>query len=419
MSRSNVFLLLFLISAGWFLTGCGTRSRSFADGSYQLRIATINIEDLRTEDLLNRNHPRLKRAVALIQELRPDLILINEITYDQDGTPGYVSGEPEGMNGQRFADGFLNVSQGQGLQPIRYQVYMAPVNTGLASGFDLDNDGRAVSEIPVVPPSNPDGTPGPQTDAGRAYGNDAWGFGMFPGQYGMALLVRNGLEILHDSVRTFRLFKWSSMPGALEPVDPSTGKPWYSAEEWASFRLSSKSHWDVPVRLPSGEVLHMLASHPTPPAFDGPERRNQYRNADEIRFWGDYLSGADYIVSDSGQVGGLQPDAHFVLLGDMNADPDEGNTYENPIGKWLLNHPRVNGSFVPLPDSSAIARPELSDDDTAEWGMRVDYVLPSVSLEVLGGGIRRPTAADTAFVQVSDHFPVWLDVVVPARDTNQ
>ncbi len=134
---------------------------------------------------------------------------------------------------------------------------------------------------------------------------------------------------------------------------------------------------------------------------------------------GEISTGADYIVSDSGQVGGLQPDAHFVLLGDMNADPDEGNTYENPIGKWLLNHPRVNGSFVPLPDSSAIARPELSDDDTAEWGMRVDYVLPSVSLEVLGGGIRRPTAADTAFVQVSDHFPVWLDVVVPARDTNQ
>lgn len=416
MLRTNLFLSLFLFTAVWFLSGCGGRAQSDVDGSYQLRIATFNIEDLRTEDLLKPDHPRVKRAAAIIQELRPDIILINEMTYDQEGTPGYVSGGPEGMNGQRFAENFLSVSQGPQLQPIRYQAYMAPVNTGLASGFDLDNDGRVAADVPEVPPSSPDGTPGRQTDSGRAYGNDAWGFGMFPGQYGMALLVREGLEIANDSIRTFRLFEWNSMPGALEPIDPNTENPWYSTEEWASYRLSSKSHWDVPVRLPNGVLLHVLASHPTPPAFDGPERRNQLRNADEIRFWGDYLSGADYIVSDSGRTGGLQPDAHFVLLGDMNADPDEGNTFENPIGKWLLNHPRVNGGYVPLPDSSSFVREDLSEDDTAGWGLRVDYVLPSERLKILDGGIKRPAAADTAFVQVSDHFPVWLDVVVPAPD---
>ena len=31
-------------------------------------------------------------------------------------------------------------------------------------------------------------------------------------------------------------------------------------------------------------------SHPTPPAFDGPEDRNGRRNHDEIRFWSDYLT---------------------------------------------------------------------------------------------------------------------------------
>ncbi len=38
-------------------------------------------------------------------------------------------------------------------------------------------------------------------------------------------------------------------------------------------RLSSKSHWDVPINV-NGRVLHVLASHPTPPVFDGPEDRN-------------------------------------------------------------------------------------------------------------------------------------------------
>ena len=43
-----------------------------------------------------------------------------------------------------------------------------------------------------------------------------------------------------------------------------------SAAEREVFRLSSKSHWDVPLRV-GGEVVHFLVSHPTPPVFDGPD----------------------------------------------------------------------------------------------------------------------------------------------------
>lgn len=41
------------------------------------------------------------------------------------------------------------------------------------------------------------------------------------------------------------------MPGALLPDDPSTPEPqdWYSAEELEVFRLSSKSHWDIPIKI--------------------------------------------------------------------------------------------------------------------------------------------------------------------------
>ena len=83
------------------------------------------------------------------------------------------------------------------------------------------------------------------------------------------------------------------MPGNLIPT------PFYSPDEVEILRLSSKSHWDVPIQI-GKKVVHFLVSHPTPPVFDGPEDRNGRRNHDEIRFWADYISPgkAGYIYDD-------------------------------------------------------------------------------------------------------------------------
>ena len=124
----------------------------------------------------------------------------------------------------------------------------------------------------------------------------------------MALLVRSDLEIVQGDVRTFQLLKWDAMPDARIPDGREASTTWYDEDEAEALRLSSKSHWDVPVRLPDGRVLHILASHPTPPAFDGAEQRNVRRNHDEIRLWRDYLNGASYIVDDTGVRGGLGAD---------------------------------------------------------------------------------------------------------------
>jgi len=399
--------------------GCGALSKveeSMSESEpLSLRVTTFNIEDLRTEEVSNPESARAKAAAAVIQQLQPDVLLVNELTYDQPKGPAWVEGSAEGQNGQRFADNFLAVSQGEGLAPRRYKAFMRPSNTGIASGFDFDNDGVAVTEPPDLPPATADPESRKQTAEGRAYGADNWGFGTFAGQYSMALLVREDFEILEDRARTFQHFPWSAMPEALAPIDPETGKPWYSEEEWAQFRLSSKSHWDVPVRLPSGAVIHFLVSHPTPAAFDGPEQRNQKRNHDEIRFWADYLNGADYIVDDNGQSGGLAPDASFIIMGDLNADPQKGSSFNNPLGRFLLQHPRVMGAFTPVARTPGID-PEWSEldmADTSDWGMRIDYVLPSTDLIVEDGAIERPT---TEAARVSDHFPVWVELTVPAPD---
>ena len=46
--------------------------------------------------------------------------------------------------------------------------------------------------------------------------------------------------------------------------------------------------------------------------------------------------------------------------------------------------------------------------DTAQFGLRVDYVLASAGLEVVEAGIWQtsPVAGDFP----SDHFPVWVDI---------
>ncbi|SHI89928.1 alkaline phosphatase D [Nocardiopsis flavescens] len=338
------------------------------------------------------------RAVAeTVQRVRPDVLLVNEFDHD-----------PSGRAAELFARGYLGRGW-NGARGLEFPyVFSAPVNTGVASGEDLNGDGRVVSE--------------PGSDA---YAGDAFGFGQFPGQYGMAVFSRYPLDAVR--ARTFRLLRRSAMPGALEPVDPGSGEPFLSPRARAAARLSSKSHWDVPVDTGWGRPVHLLASHPTPPAFDGPEGRNVLRNHDEIRFWADYLTpGADgYIRDDAGVAGGLAEGVPFVVAGDLNADRRRGASLPGAVER-LLDHPRV---VDPLPHSqggrgragSAVGAPGHGEgfvEDTPPGHLRVDYVLPSRDLAVGGRGVFWP-APDDPLVRLtgggrpfpaSDHRLVWVDV---------
>lgn len=380
-----------------------------AQGPLAVRVATFNIHDVRSEQVRDPSDERLRQIAEVLQRLRPNVVLLNELAYDIPGGPGVPAGqESAGENARLFIENFLSRPQAEGLEPLAMRAFAAPVNSGMPSGFDLDGDGEIVTAHPPPAPS-PDGAGLPLPAGAEAYAGDCWGYGTFPGQYGMALLVDERLEILADRTRTFRLMPWNYMSAPLSPQNEN-GEPLYDEEAWALFRLSSKSHWDVPVRLPNGAVLHVLASHPTPPAFDGDSERNRRRNHDEIRFWADYIQPQAYMVDDQGRQGGLRRGELFVIVGDLNADPDEGASLEGAIGQ-LLEHDRI-GEDRP-PRAVGELGSDLLPDETAAWGMRVDYVLPSRSLERLGAGVwRHPPALGEGFP--SDHFPVWVDLVVPA-----
>lgn len=375
-------------------------SQAIRDAMPAVRFATYNTSLYSDEagGLIKRlqgDDADARKIAAVLQRVRADVVLLNEFDYDSEGRAADL-----------FQQKYLGVAQ-HGGTPLQYPFrYFAEVNTGVASGLDIDGDGQIGK-------------------TGRARGNDAWGYGMHPGQYGMLVLSKYPLDI--DRVRSFQKLKWSAMPNARRPVDPKTGKPTHNDAVWKKLRLSSKSHWDIPVLTPQGEI-HFLTSHPTPPTFDGPEDRNGKRNADELRLWAEYVSGkyATWLCDDAGLCGGLPFEARFVIAGDLNADPNDGESQLGAIDQLLSKSPRVDVSTrAPTSLGAAeqakrygIARKGDIATHTGDFGpkvgtLRIDYLIPSVALLVRDSGVFWPASSnpDARFSNASDHHAVWIDVV--------
>lgn len=343
--------------------------------------------------LLTGEYPRAVGIANVIKAVNPDVLLLNEI-----------DGNDDGVTVEAFIDTYL--------PDAGYQFVAPTCNTGVDSGFDYDNNGQT-------------------GDAG-----DAYGYGSYSGQYCMALLSKLPIT----STQTFQKFLWKDLPNAHRPQNPD-GTQWYDDAEWATFRLSSKTHADVTVDA-DGTPLHLLISHPTPPVFDGQEDRNGKRNFDEIRLFADYVSGKSaYLYDDNGNTSvKLAPNSAFVLLGDLNASMVEGDAFtdENgvkamaqlfnlsnvqtglregethlPTSKGGVENGKLDKDGKVITDEKAVSK--YAAAHTAVWKMRVDYVLPSKNIEIVKTGVYWPKQGETGadWVKASDHRLVWVDVIVP------
>ncbi|MDA8746869.1 endonuclease/exonuclease/phosphatase family protein [Litoreibacter sp.] len=306
---------------------------------------------LLVRDLLRFEDPVLRATLQAIVDLRPDVLALQDVDYDHD----------------LVALGLIQDRLKELGHPMPYG-FAEPPNTGIATGFDIDRDGRF--------------------DTAR----DRQGYGVFTGQGGIALLSEH--PILTDQAQDFSTLLWQDFPDADLPIR------YFEADELAVLRLHDVAAWQVPVRLPEGEV-QVLAAQAGPPVFDGPENRNGLKNADQLRFW-------DAQISRLGS-------AEFVLMGGLNNDPVDGQGLKPPLIKLLRNpfvqdpRPEAASGLISDPNHNGPAA-----QDTVDWGrdigsLRVDYILPSASLGVAAAAVERDQAAG----QIADlpaHKPVWVDV---------
>ena len=324
---------------------------------------------------LRRGDPQAGAVARVIAHADPDVILLLRFDFDAGGLA---------------LSAFAGLLSAQGID-YPYHFALHP-NAGLMTDLDLDGDGRLR---------------GPR---------DAQGYGLFAGHNGMAILSK--LPFDHAGARDFSAVLWRDLPGAVLPQHPD-GTAFPSSEAIEIQRVSSTGHWDVPVILPGGGRLHLLAYHATPPVFDGPEDRNGLRNRDETRFWQLYLDGA---------LEAAPPAAPVVVLGNANLDPAGGDGIGAAMAD-LLDHPRLQD---PRPTSAGgrtggFRPPATAEADTVAWdadgepgNLRTSYVLPDARLTVRGSGVVWPAPGDAADALLgangraaSRHRLVWVDIVSP------
>ena len=363
MLRGIVFLVAFLVP--------------FAAAAENLRLAVFNTDlsrkgpGLLFRDIIENKGEDIDAVVSILQHIDPDIVLLLDFDFDAGG----------------LAIGALMDRLRAGDNPANYRHWFArPQNAGLVSDLDLDADGR-------------DREP-----------EDAFGYGRFAGDGAMVLLSK--FPIHAQEAEDYAEFLWKDFDKPLLPSH-SDGTPFPSADAQAKMRLASKSFWIVPIDLGVRQIK-ILASHASPPVFDGPEDANGRRNADEVRFWNVYLNNH-------------QP-KDFVLLAGLNADPFDGegahtilrNLLENPFAQDP--EPRSQGGK--LASEQGLANQEQEGDpalDTADWNdergpgnLRVDYVLPATNFEVIASGVFWPTPDDPLYSLVGQtknaHRLVWVDL---------
>ncbi|RLB65719.1 MAG: hypothetical protein DRI90_01245 [Deltaproteobacteria bacterium] len=365
-------------SSGSGGAGGGGGSGGAGAGPHSLRVAQYNIYFLDTSKLTGAG-PQIEAAVQVVTRFNPDVLAVNEFQYDVEGTPpppGTINGS--GLNGARLMDRLNAVTQGA---PYTHHLITFG-NSGVSwSGYDGATDDPYFSEA---------------------------GEGSTPGMFNYAIISR--YPILADQARLIVDVPWLALEGhSGDALALATG---ITVPE--DYPLFAKGLLIVPIQV-GDHVLHVIANHPFPPIA---HVVRPYRHHDEILGMKLLLDG------NLPGVDPLPPDARFVIAGDLNVDPDDGDALPGTID-LLFDHPLVIPSqpadgygsvgHTPEQNTQASACPSSSaPDPSTENQFQLDYLMPSTSIgEPLGTGMffPDPTSTDWALAcEASDHMLLWADL---------
>ncbi|MBI2894546.1 MAG: endonuclease/exonuclease/phosphatase family protein [Deltaproteobacteria bacterium] len=383
--------LLWAMAAGCIAEPTTDSHSGAAVEPVRVRLGQFNIREMTTAKLLNEDDRQVRAAAEILSRFAPDILSINELQFDLEGVPeaglpgapaGTLPGSAcEGKNARRLADRL------EALHPeLRYPYTVVALGN---SGLPFEATGELPPELLQR------------------------GFGEFPGRFNVALVSR--FPILHDQVRVIHDFPWRQLPGnRLAQVEEETG-----IVVPDDFPLFEKALVIVPVDV-DGVTLHVILVHPVSSGFND---MNPHRNHDELRGVSLFLDGA---------LPGVEPlpaGARFVIVGDLNADPEDGEGIAGAVAQ-LYEHPLVVAHFASGEGGTAGMHPErnsflsgcgkgdgtIVQNPASRLQLQLDYVLPSVTIGApVASGLFFPSHVESwddyvLACTASDHRFVWADV---------
>lgn len=364
-----------------------------AGAARTIRLGHYNIKELSTNKLLDNNDGQANAAAEILARFDADILEINEIQYDIAGVPNRglpgAAGSPapgdfadDAQNGQRLADRIHAADNS-----VTYTDTLMLLGN---SGFYFEGDDMDVWSYTLR------------------------GWGEWEGRFATAVLSK--YPILRDQVRVIADFEWENLPdnkiAQMHEENGMTLPP--------HFPLFEKSLNIVPIDV-DGVTLYLVLLHPTasPASFDP---INPYRNFDELRALDLFLRG---------ELPGVEPlpeGALFVVSGDLNADPNDGDGIEGAVDAVVNNpsliksYPRGAGSrgyyaqFNTFLGGCGNDDGETVSDPTTRFQMQLDYQLPSVTLgaplrhEMFFPDYQTEREDFDLACYGSDHRFLWMDV---------
>ncbi len=374
----------------------------------KINIFHYNIKELDSLKLRDPSNKQIAAVKEIVSKFEFDIFSVNEIQYDLPMVPN-KSLTTTGQNIKILAKNL-------GLSDFNAVFY--PANTGMKAS--RGPHGNYVEDF--------------KSKGARQFA-DPVNFGLFPGQYSTAALIKNNIKIL-DS-KNIQTIEWKEFNPSIDLNKYTDGN---GAPLPQSTKLFDKNFTDI-IAEKDGFKFHIILLHTVPAFHFGNKKSPNYdRNADQLRFLEWYLTQETSFKVEDIEIEPLAKDTPYIAIGDWNT---ELLNKTNP-GSAVLRSLKEKSQFwmkEPLPVSN-----EGHSFTPKRLKLQLDYIAVSNHFNVLDSGVYRPeenrkelgcdkvSSGDnirsytikesdkTCFAsfnedflttkQASDHFPVWANLEV-------
>ncbi|WP_372654178.1 endonuclease/exonuclease/phosphatase family protein [Halobacteriovorax sp.] len=374
----------------------------------KINIFHYNIKELDSLKLRDSSNKQLAAVKEIVSKFEFDIFSVNEIQYDLPMIPN-KSLTSTGQNIKLLAKSL-------GLE--NFSAIFYPANTGMKAS--RDPHGNYVESFKAT--------------GARKYA-DPVNFGLYPGQYSTAALIKSDIKIL-DS-KNIQTIKWKDFNPSIDLKKYTDGN---GAPLPESTKLFDKNFTDI-LAEKNGFKFHIILLHTVPAFHFGNKKSPNYeRNADQLRFLEWYLTQETSFKVEGIEIDPLPKDTPYIAIGDWNT---ELTNKTNPGSAVLRSLKEKSQFWMKEPLTISNEGPSFTPK---RLQLQLDYITVSNHFNILESGVYRPNeerkelgcdkvssgenirsytikdSGKTCFAsfnkdflnskQASDHFPIWAKLEV-------